>query len=92
VGGTKLDAAINLQKELNCNFTDDMDGDKRLLLIELENLNEMSTLSLVKCLLHEQVFIPPKDLYILNTVFNLSGGNPLYAVRNMHICKYASDI
>jgi hypothetical protein len=84
VGATKLDAAINLQKELNCNFTDDMDVDKRLLLIELENLNETSTLSLVKCLLHDQVFDPPKDLNILNTVFNLSGGNPLYAVEAIY--------
>jgi hypothetical protein len=29
VWGTKLEAAINLQKELKCNFTDDVNIDKR---------------------------------------------------------------
>ena len=72
---------INLQNELMNNFVDSpCDGD-RLLLIELKALDEKATFNLASRLLNEHNACVRSDDKMLNTVYKLSGGNPLYAVE-----------
>ena len=72
---------INLENELANSFVDSSSEEDRLLLIELEALDERATLNLASRLVNEHNAFLRNDDKMLETVYKLSGGNPLYAVE-----------
>ena len=72
---------INLENELTNSFVDSTSEENRLLVIELQALDEKSTLDLASRLVNEHDACVPNDNKMLEAVYKLSGGNPLYAVE-----------
>lgn len=72
---------INFENELTNSFVDSTSEENRLLVIELQALDEKSTLDLASRLVNEHDACVPNDNKMLEAVYKLSGGNPLYAVE-----------